>query len=199
MTQISPRRCFDWAVKVASSALYIHTYMCQFNAPDVSTRLRLESCGPLEIMPREPLECAQPPPPRPHSSRATTNNPRCQVQQALQPGRATWAIGSLDSGLAQGSGRGRVFNQIKAVSCVLRSFYLAKLFGLSQIHSSCPAPSTAPCSLLPACLPAACPGSFPESVIQSVSQSGGLSVGRSFSYASQNCLQLGIPYTYSHF
>lgn len=155
--------------------------MCQFNAPDVSdvsTRLRLESCGPLEIMPRELLECAQPPPPpRPHSSRATTNNPRCQVQQALQPSRATWAIGSLDWHRVPVGGR--VFNQIKAVSCVLRSFYLAKLFGLSQIHSSCPAPSTAPCSLLPACppacLPAACPGSFPESVIQSV----GRSVGRS--------------------
>lgn len=107
------------------------------------------------------------------------------------------------SGLAQGSGRGRVFNQIKAVSCVLRSFYLAKLFGLSQIHSSCPAPSTAPCSLLPACLPACPPACLLPVPVRfrdlSFSQSVGLSVGRSFSYASQNCLQLGIPYTYSHF
>lgn len=146
------------------------------------------------------LECAQPPPItthniiHTHSSRATTNNPRCQVQQALQEqhytattttraSRATWDSNRV-SGLAQRLRSWWGEFSIKAVSCVLRSFYLAKLFGLSQIPGSGPASIPSPC----------CQSRFVSGICHSVSQS----VGRSFSYASQNCLQLDIPYSYSH-
>lgn len=152
MTQFSPRRCFDWAVKVASSALYTHIYMCQFNAPDVSdvsTRLRLESCGPLEIMPRELLECAQPPPPRPHSSRATTNNPRCQVQQALQPGRATWAIGSLDWHRVPVGGEFSIKSKLWAACCDLSTWLNCSACPRFRVHVPLPVPLPAPWCLLP--------------------------------------------------
>lgn len=145
------------------------------------------------------LECAQPPPItthniiHTHSSRATTNNPRCQVQQALQEqhytatttraSRATWDSYRV-SVLAQRLRSWWGEFSIKAVSCVLRSFYLAKLFGLSQI------PGSGPASIPIAC----CRSRFVSGICHSVSQS----VGRSFSYASQNCLQLGIPYSYTY-
>lgn len=108
---------------------------------------------------REMLECAQPPPITTHTAstliRGDHKQPSMPSTTSTTKSRATWAIGSLESHRDSvcWRGRGGEFS-IKAVSCVLRSFYLAKLFGLSQIpFRSAPAPSTGPCSLLPACCP----------------------------------------------
>lgn len=151
------------------------------------------------------LECAQPPPitthniihthtqththpGRPQTTLDAKYNKHYNTAQQQEAGQAEQpepVIGSLEK-LERVQGES-FQSKLRAACCDLSTWLNC---------SACPrfrvqvpryrsVPSRSPCCRL---------SRFVSGICHSVSQS----VGRSFSYASQNCLQLGIPYSYSH-
>lgn len=191
-----PRRCFDWVVKVAFSSLHT-VYICQFNAPDVSVQpgygssavVHLKLCQERDARVRAAAA-------NNHAHRVHTHPRRPQTtldakynKHYKKPSNLSHRVSRIAQGfgLLVGGGVESFQSKLWAVCCDLSTWLNCSACPrFRSVQLPLPVPVPAPC-----CLPAARPG-FVSGICHSVSQL----VGRSVSYASQNCLQLGIPYSY---